>query len=110
MKLQYLGDYRDAFKWDLLHWTCTQARPRFGKLVFVPFLTPDDAVPRDGQIPHTRFEARPFIDDFVARLGETPRTLERIERLGTQAAEAVFEITIHRPHECMPSGGHRAAY
>jgi hypothetical protein len=23
MKLQYLGDYRDTFKWDLLHWLCS---------------------------------------------------------------------------------------
>jgi hypothetical protein len=27
MKLQYLGDARDAFKWDLLHWICTRAEP-----------------------------------------------------------------------------------
>ncbi len=27
MKLQYLGDSREAFKWDLLHWLCTRAEP-----------------------------------------------------------------------------------
>ena len=36
MKLQYLGDSRDAFKWDLLHWLCTRAEPAFARLLFVP--------------------------------------------------------------------------
>ena len=41
MKLQYLGDARDAFRWDLLHWMCTRSSPCFRELVFVPMLTPD---------------------------------------------------------------------
>jgi hypothetical protein len=41
MKLQYLGDSRDAFKWDLLHWLCTRAEPAFARLLFVPLLTSD---------------------------------------------------------------------
>jgi hypothetical protein len=41
VKLQYLGDSRDAFKWDLLHWLCTRAEPAFARLLFVPLLTPD---------------------------------------------------------------------
>jgi len=41
VKLQYLGDSRDAFKWDLLHWLCTRAEPAFARLLFVPLLTAD---------------------------------------------------------------------
>jgi len=41
LKLQYLGDSRDAFKWDLLHWLCTRAEPAFARLLFVPLLTAD---------------------------------------------------------------------
>ena len=32
MKHQYLGDSRDAFKWDLLHWICSIST--FSKLSF----------------------------------------------------------------------------
>jgi len=41
VKLQYLGDSRDAFKWDLLHWLCTRAEPAFARLLFVALLTAD---------------------------------------------------------------------
>ena len=40
-KLQYLGDSRNAFKWDLLHWLCTRAEPAFARLVFSSLLTAD---------------------------------------------------------------------
>ena len=82
MKLQYLGDSRDAFKWDLLHWLCTRAEPAFARLLFVPLLTPDDAVPRDGRTPHAWFPCRPLIRPFVAGLAAAPRSLERIAVLG----------------------------
>ena len=41
MKLQYLGDSRDAFKWDLLHWLYTRAEPASARLLFVPLPTTD---------------------------------------------------------------------
>lgn len=74
MKLQYLGDSRDAFKWDLLHWLCTQAEPAFA--------TPDDVVPRDGRTPHAWFPCRPLVRPFVAGLAAAPRSLGRIAALG----------------------------
>jgi hypothetical protein len=82
MKLQYLGDSRDAFKWDLLHWLCTRAEPAFARLLFVPLLTPDDAEPRDGRTPHAWFPCQPPIRPFVAGLAAAPRSLERIAALG----------------------------
>jgi hypothetical protein len=65
VKLQYLGDSRDAFKWDLLHWLCTRAEPALARLLFVPLLTPDDAEPRDWRTPHAWFQGRPLIRRFV---------------------------------------------
>jgi hypothetical protein len=67
MKLQYLDDWRDAFKWDLLHWLCS-AGDGVTSLLFVPLLTPDDLNPRDGQVAHDRFVARPEVQRFVAGL------------------------------------------
>lgn len=78
MKLQYLGDYRDAFKWDLLHWLCSTSNNETTSLLFVPLLTPDDPKPRDGQIPHNRFLARPGVQQFVAGLKNTPHGLGAI--------------------------------
>jgi hypothetical protein len=94
MKLQYLGDSRDAFKWDLLHWLCTRAEPAFARLLFVPLLTPDDAVPRDGRTPHAWFPCRPLIRPFVAGLAAAPRSLERIAALGGLEDGHPLEVTV----------------
>lgn len=110
MKLQYLGDYRDAFKWDLLHWTCSRSTPRFDGLHFAPLLTPDDPDPRDGQIPHQRFVARPLIHAFVESLRQTPRNLLTIERLGHLETEPRFSVTIHAPARYVGAQAERANY
>jgi hypothetical protein len=41
MKLQYLGDSRDAFKWDLFHWLCTRSEPAPARRVLSSLLTAD---------------------------------------------------------------------
>lgn len=110
MKLQYLGDYRDAFKWDLLHWLCTETTPLFRQLLFIPLLTPDDAVPTDGQIHHRRFVAREFIHAFLEELHVDPRTLERVGRLGTQTGQRSFFVTVHGPDCHVGAGAERAEY
>jgi hypothetical protein len=110
MKLQYLGDYRDAFKWDLLHWVCSNATPPFGRLVFVPLLTPDDPTPSDGQIPHHRFVARPFIHAFTESLRDSPRSLGGIARLGRQPGEYTFEVHVHEPDLHIARNAARAEY
>ena len=110
MKIQYLGDYRDAFKWDLLHWACTRSSPTFCRLVFVPLLTLDDPVPRDGQMPHERFEARDFIHAFVAELRRAPRDIRRVAQLGTQDGETSFNVSIHAPHRIVPDHTARPKY
>lgn len=108
MKLQYLGDVRDAFKWDLLHWICTK---RFNKLVFVPMLTPDIEKSNEGQIPHQRFECRYFIRPFLESLKKEPRSLELITAIGSAEPNApVFNVEIFAPARHIGSGKQRAKY
>lgn len=110
MKLQYLGDYRDAFKWDLLHWLCTTSQSPFSQLLFVPMLTPDDPVPTDGQIHHRQFTAREFIHTFVEDLRVAPRSLARVSRLGAQPGQPSFAVQVHGSERLVPSGTTRAEY
>lgn len=111
MKLQYLGDSRDAFKWDLLHWICTKSSPHFDELAFVSMLTPDIEKSTEGQTPHQWFESREFIRPFVASLKNEPRSLERIVALG--AAEKnlpPFHVSLFSPSEYICAGKLRTNY
>ncbi len=110
MKLQYLGDYRDAFKWDLLHWLCTRSEPAFKSLAFVPLLTPDDPNPSDGQIHHTRFSARNEIHGFVEGLRKTADGLSAIQKLGQIEEGRQFNVAVYRPTVHVPDGSDRGEY
>jgi hypothetical protein len=110
MKLQYLGDVRDAFKWDLLHWICTRAEPRFSRLLFVPLLTPDDPIPRDGRISHVRFQCRPEIRSIVHALAGKPRSFETLRALGRMEPGREFEVVLYRPDLQVSVGPARNAY
>jgi hypothetical protein len=110
VKLQYLGDSRDAFKWDLLHWLCTRAEPPFARLLFIPLLTPNDAVPRDGRTPHAWFPCRPLIRPFVAGLAAAPRSLQRIAALGAIEQGHPLEVTVAQADAFVDEGARRASY
>jgi hypothetical protein len=110
MKLQYLGDWRDAFKWDLLHWVCGHSTPSFDRLMFVPLLTPDDPIQVDGRIPSERFGARPFVHAFVEDLRRGPRDLRLIGGLGRQLGQAEFEVLVHGPTRLVPERKLRPTY
>lgn len=110
MKLQYLGDSRDAFKWDLLHYLCAKSRPAFRELVFIPLLTPDIPGLREGNTPHAWFECRPHISRFVASLGEQPRTLDKVAEIGAAETECRFAVTVAGAGRFLGSGKHRADY
>jgi hypothetical protein len=94
MKLQYLGDSRDAFKWDLLHWLITNSNPAFERVAYIPMLTPDDLHPAHGRTPHSRFKSRSEVRDFVIRLGEEPRSLDRVREFGILDPSRRFEVVI----------------
>jgi len=108
MKLQYLGDARDAFKWYLLHWICTTSP--FSKLVYVPLLTPDDKDSHDGRISHHQFECQDFIRPFLDSLKKEPRSLRRISALGTLNPEKQFEVFVFEPERFIGSGAERREY
>jgi hypothetical protein len=110
MKLQYLGDARDAFKWDLLHWICTRSSPVFSTLVFVPLLTPDDEGSNEGRTPHHWFECRDFIHSFVDSLQAEPRSLARISALGSAQPQSTFQVSVFAPETFVGSGAKRAEY
>ena len=111
MKLQYLGDARDAFKWDLLHWMCTKSSPRFDKMIFVPMLTPDIEKSNEGKIPHQQFECRGFIRPFLDSLKKEPRSLERIAALGVvEQNEPPFNVSVIAPTKYIGTGNMRAEY
>ena len=111
MKCQYLGDSRDAFKWDLLHWICTRASPRFNELVFVPMLTPDIKGSNEGRTPHDWFECRDFIRPFVASLKAEARSLDRVAALGAvENDKPAFDVSIFGNGKHIGSGHRRADY
>jgi hypothetical protein len=110
MKLQYLGDARDAFKWDLLHWLCTRSSPAFSTLIFVPLLTPDRAGSNEGRTPHHWFECRDFIRTFAVSLQAEPRSLARISALGSAEPESTFQVSVFAPDQFIGSGAKRSEY
>jgi hypothetical protein len=111
MKLQYLGDSRDAFKWDFLHWICTRSSPHFEELAVVPMLTPDIEKSNDGKTPHQRFACRDFIRSFVVSLKREPRSLKRIEALGNaQSNTPSFRVSLFAPSDFIGSGNQRRQY
>jgi hypothetical protein len=111
LRLQLLGDARDAFKWDLLHWICTESNPRFDRLVVVPMLNPDETDSTEGRKHHKLFDCRAFVRPFLESLKEEPRSLARIEGLGS-ATPAVppFDVSIFARSRCLGAGDGRAAY
>jgi len=111
MKLQYLGDARDAFKWDLLHWICTKSSPHFDELAFVSMLTPDIEKSNEGKTLHERFQCRDFIRPFVDSLKEEPRSLERITTLGSvEQNSPSIRVSLFNPSKFIGSGSQRAEY
>lgn len=110
MKLQYLGDVRDAFKWDLLHWICTRSDPPFKRLLFVPLLTRDDNNPRDGRIPHMRYPCRPEIRPLLHKLAGHPRSFDTVQALGQLEKERDFEVRLYHPSRPIGVGTRRTDY
>jgi hypothetical protein len=110
MKLQYIGDVRDAFKWDLLHCLITTSKPAFDKLHMVPMLTP--AIDNnEGNIPHHQFDCRPFIRSFLTDIRQA-RTLNSIKELGSVCPDSkTFEVNIYGDNTAfIGNGSDRAGY
>lgn len=92
MKRQYLGDARDAFKWEYQDHLVRQLG--FDELQIVPMLTLDDGT-NEGNIHSTRFPAASVIHEFCSVLRES-RSLEDLKKLPTMTG-ADYRVRLHRP-------------
>ncbi len=110
MRLQFLGDSRDAFKWDVLHHVVTSTRPAFAELAFVPMLTPDVPTSGHGSTPASRYPCRPAVLKFVHSLAAEPRTLERVASIGSLGGTPSFRVHIHLPSRYLSFGWQRHFY
>lgn len=91
MKLQYLGDSKDAFKWDYLDFL---ARKMAMDLHVIPMLTPDDDSSQ-GNTPHSAFPASGDVGMFCDWLGKK-KELEKIRKLPQYTGDG-YEVRLHKP-------------
>jgi hypothetical protein len=98
MKRQYLGDSKDSFKWDYLHFLVEALG--YGQLKIAWMMTPDDDGP-DGKTPPELFPARPEILCFCKSLRSSrdPALLTRLPA----TTGARYAISFHDPDENLNS-------
>lgn len=94
MKRQYLGDSKDSFKWDYLHFLVGALG--YGQLQIVWMMTPDDHGP-DGGTPPERFQARPEILKFCNRLKKMRDPGLLVDLPATTSAP--YEVSLYKPDE-----------
>ncbi len=104
MKIQYLGDSRDSFKWDYQdHLTSYLG---YSELRVVPMLTPNDSS-NHGQTHPSRYPARQEIQRLCELLRES-RDLDDVRKLPAMTG-ACYRVEMHRPTEVFADQS-RASY
>jgi len=104
MKIQFLGDARDAFKWEYQdHLVKCLGYP---VLQIVPMLTADDGS-NDGKTHPTQFPADPVFHNFCLQLRQS-RSLEDLYDLPS-LTDADYRVALHRPDEPFTDGS-RGSY
>lgn len=91
MKLQYLGDSKDSFKWDYHDFLTSQLG--YSKLNIALMMTPDDGG-NDGQLHPSSFPARPEIISFCHDL-RLSRSIETIRTLPAKSG-APYDVLFHK--------------
>lgn len=91
MKLQYLGDSKDSFKWDYHDYLASKLR--YPWLNVALMLTPDDGG-NDGKTKAEWFPARTPILRFCRDL-QSKRSVERIKTLPRNTGGA-YEVSLHK--------------
>ena len=91
MKLQYLGDSRDAFKWDYLDFLAKHTESP--ELVIIPMLTPSDESGQGGDPPNN-FSSSPEIQRFCRDLQED-RKLKQLCNL-PEYTSGKYKVRLHR--------------
>lgn len=91
MKLQYLGDSKDSFKWDYHDYLAQELRYPFLNIALM--MTPDDES-NDGKSFPSLFQARPEIIEFCKHL----RYMKSIEtiRLLPEKIDSNYTVELHK--------------
>jgi hypothetical protein len=91
MKLQYLGDSRDSFKWDYHDFLTTSVRyPLFNVALM---MTPEDKTKDGSTKPHT-YQSRSKIIDFCTDLRKC-KEIELIKQLPSRT-DADYQVALHK--------------
>ena len=91
MKLQYLGDVKDCFKWDYLDYLVSELGYRYLNIAFM--MTPDDSS-RDGNLEPSGFDARRGIVEFCKELQQN-RSLDYVKKL-PEVSGSTYSIAFHK--------------
>ena len=94
MKLQYLGDSRDSFKWHYHDSLANGMNARY--LDIIPMLLPNDESGQ-GDTHANEYPATPEIQKFCEHLRENP-FLHSIEKL-PEFVGSNYRVRIHKPYE-----------
>jgi hypothetical protein len=96
MKRQYLGDSKDSFKWDYLHFLIEALG--FSQLQIVWMMTIDENG-RDGRTPPERFRARDEILEFCNLLKKTrdPKLLANLPA----TTNAPYNVSLYKSDEIL---------
>jgi len=91
MKLQYLGDSRDSFKWDYHNYLMSAlGYPLFNVALM---MTPDDKTTAGATKPHI-YKAPTTIIEFCREL-KNSKDIQMIKQLPTRTV-ANYEVTLHK--------------
>lgn len=91
MKLQYLGDSKDSFKWDYHDYLVSELNYRLFTVALM--MTPDDGS-NDGKSRPSLFPARKEIIEFCHDLRES-RSIETIKDLPSRTG-ALYGVSLHK--------------
>ena len=92
MKLQYLGDSKDSFKWDYHDYLTSSLGYKILNVILM--LTPDDKT-NDGKTRPERFSARLEIINFCNGLNQKPRNIQKIKDLPSATGEQ-YLVELHK--------------
>ena len=93
MKLQYLGDSRDSFKWHYHDYLMNHSS-NAGSFGYIPMLRPDDGTTEGNTSPQA-YEGSPESQDFC-KLLQTTRDISEVRRL-PEYTESSYKVSVLKP-------------
>ncbi len=108
MRLQFLGDSHDAFKWDVLRFTMTTRAPRPPRLTIIPLLSASADITH-GSTP-VKHAYHPSLLRFLKDLQAEPRSILKLRALGSLPALPPFDVEVVHAERELGAGWARAGY